>query len=82
LKVDVQKAIEAGELTKADELLASIENRQAAALNRLALNAADTSAQREKIRRKPPLLRRRRSLLCEADLSICGGSCKRGRKQI
>src|SRR3954464_1555575 len=39
-------AIRAGNLAKADELLAAVEQRQTAALGRLALNAAETSAQR------------------------------------
>jgi hypothetical protein len=47
LKVDVQKAIEAGELTSANELLASIENLQAAAPDRLAQRCRDERATRK-----------------------------------
>ena len=46
LKADAQKAIDAGELTKADALLADIETEQRRALDRLAVNAAETSARR------------------------------------
>jgi outer membrane PBP1 activator LpoA protein len=49
LKADVQKAIDAGELAKADALLADVETEQRRALDRLAVNAADTSAQRGEI---------------------------------
>ncbi|MGX9431798.1 hypothetical protein [Bradyrhizobium sp. LeoA1S1] len=49
LKADVQKAIDAGELAKADALLADVETEQRGALDRLAVNAADTSAQRGEI---------------------------------
>ena len=49
LRADVQKAIKAGELAKADALLADVETEQRRALDRLAVNAADTSAQRGEI---------------------------------
>src|SRR4051812_10268691 len=49
LKAEAQTAIRAGDLAKADELLAAVEQRQTAALDRLALNAAETSAQRGKL---------------------------------
>ena len=49
LKAEAQKAINAGDLAKADELLAEVEQGQTAALNRLALNAAETSAQRGQV---------------------------------
>jgi outer membrane PBP1 activator LpoA protein len=46
LKTDAQKAIEAGELANADALLADVETEQRQALDRFAINAAETSAQR------------------------------------
>jgi hypothetical protein len=46
LKAAAQKAIQDGELGKADEFLAAIEKIQTEALDRLALNAAQTTAQR------------------------------------
>jgi tetratricopeptide (TPR) repeat protein len=46
LKADAQKAIEVGELAKADGLLAEVETEQRQALDRLAVNAAETSARR------------------------------------
>jgi hypothetical protein len=46
LKAEAQKAIQYGELGKADEILAVIEKNQTEALDRLALNAAQTTAQR------------------------------------
>jgi tetratricopeptide (TPR) repeat protein len=49
LKTDAQKAIEAGELAKADALLANVEAEQRRGLDRLAVNAAETSAQRGEI---------------------------------
>src|SRR5262245_45802166 len=49
LKTDAQKAIEAGELTKADALLADVETEQRRALDRFAVNAAETSAKRGEI---------------------------------
>src|SRR6516225_2923957 len=49
LKADAQKAVEAGELTKADALLADVETEQRRALDRLAVNAAETSARRGEI---------------------------------
>src|SRR5262252_10369519 len=49
LKTDAQKAIEAGELAKADALLADVETEQRQALDRLAVSAAETSAQRGEI---------------------------------
>jgi tetratricopeptide (TPR) repeat protein len=45
----VQKAIEAGELAKADAMLADVETEQRRALDRLAVNAAETSARRGEI---------------------------------
>jgi tetratricopeptide (TPR) repeat protein len=49
LKGDAQKAIEAGELGKADMLLAEVETEQRRVLDRLAVQAADTSARRGEI---------------------------------
>jgi tetratricopeptide (TPR) repeat protein len=49
LKTNAQKAIEAGELAKADALLADVETEQRRALDRLAVNAAETSARRGEI---------------------------------
>jgi tetratricopeptide (TPR) repeat protein len=49
LKADAQKAIEVGELARADALLANAETEQRRALDRLALNAAETSARRGEI---------------------------------
>jgi tetratricopeptide (TPR) repeat protein len=49
LKTDAQKAVEAGELAKADALLADVETEQRQALDRFAINAAETSAQRGEI---------------------------------
>src|SRR6266481_5139064 len=46
LKADAQKAVDAGELTKADALLADVETEQRRALDRLAVDAAETSARR------------------------------------
>src|SRR5262249_35346998 len=46
---DAQKAIEAGELANADALLADVETEQRQALDRFAINAAETSAQRGEI---------------------------------
>ena len=46
LKADVRRAIAAGNLARADELLADIERHQSSALDGLAANAAETSAQR------------------------------------
>ena len=46
LKVDVQKAIEAGDLGKADALLADVEVEQRQARERLSANEAETAAQR------------------------------------
>jgi tetratricopeptide (TPR) repeat protein len=46
LKAGAQKAIQDGQLGKADEVLAAIEKAQTEALDRLALNAAQTAAQR------------------------------------
>ena len=46
LKAKAQKAIQDGQLGKADEILAAIEKIQTEALDRLALNAAQTTAQR------------------------------------
>src|SRR5215472_986064 len=46
LKTDAQKAIEAGELAEADALLANVEMEQRHGLDRLALDAAETSARR------------------------------------
>jgi tetratricopeptide (TPR) repeat protein len=49
LKTDAQKAIDAGDLVKADALLADVETEQRRALDRLAVNAAETTAQRGEI---------------------------------
>ena len=49
LKAEAQRAIEAGELAKADALLADVEAEQRRALDRLAVNAAETSARRGEI---------------------------------
>src|SRR5215467_14140338 len=49
LKTDAQKAVEAGELAKADALLADVETEQRQALDRFAINAAKTSAERGEI---------------------------------
>src|SRR5262249_30792447 len=49
LKTDAQKAIDAGDLVKADALLAEIEMEQRRSLDRLAVNAAETSARRGEI---------------------------------
>jgi len=49
LKADAQKAIEAGELMNADALLADVEMEQRRSLDRLAVNAAETSARRGEI---------------------------------
>ena len=46
LKAEAQKAIQDGQLGKADEILTAIEKAQTEALDRLALNAAQTTAQR------------------------------------
>jgi len=46
LKADAQKAIDAGELAKADALLADVEAEQRRAHDRLAMNEAETSARR------------------------------------
>ena len=46
LKAEAQKAIEAGDLAKADALLAEVESEQRRMLDRLAVNAAETSARR------------------------------------
>jgi tetratricopeptide (TPR) repeat protein len=44
LKADAQKAVEAGELARASELLADVVAEQTRSLDRLAVNAADTYA--------------------------------------
>src|SRR5262245_24887173 len=49
LRTEAQRAIEAGELAKADALLADVETEQRRALDRLAVNAAETSARRGEI---------------------------------
>ena len=46
LKAEAQKAIDAGDLAKADALLAEVESERRPMLDRLAVNAADTSARR------------------------------------
>jgi hypothetical protein len=53
LKVEAQKAIEAGELARADDLLADAETEPRRALDRLAVNAADISARRGEIALTP-----------------------------
>src|SRR5262249_49684245 len=49
LKADAQKAIAVGELARADALFADAETEQRRALDRLAVNAAETSARRGEI---------------------------------
>src|SRR5262245_65636761 len=49
LKTDAQKAIDAGELAKADVLLADVEAEERHALDRLLVNAAETSVRRGEI---------------------------------
>jgi tetratricopeptide (TPR) repeat protein len=49
LKTKAQKAIEAGQLAEADALLADVETEQRRSLDRLAVNAAETSARRGEI---------------------------------
>jgi tetratricopeptide (TPR) repeat protein len=49
LKTDAQKAINAGDLAKADALLLDVETEQTRALDRLVVNAAETSARRGEI---------------------------------
>src|SRR6476660_4532886 len=49
LKADAQKAIDAGELAKADALLAEAQAEQTRSLDRLAVNAADTFSRRGEI---------------------------------
>jgi tetratricopeptide (TPR) repeat protein len=49
LKAEAQKAIEEGELAKADALLADVETEQRHALDRLAGNAAETLVKRSEI---------------------------------
>jgi tetratricopeptide (TPR) repeat protein len=49
LKIDAQKAIYAGELAKADALLATVETEERRTLDRLAVNAAATAARRGEI---------------------------------
>src|SRR5262245_27977162 len=51
LKADAEKAIDAGELARADALLAAVETEQRRALDRLSINAADTSGRRGDIAR-------------------------------
>src|SRR6202040_3254624 len=49
LKTDAQKAIERGDLAKADALLADVETEQRHARDRLAVNEAETPAIRGEI---------------------------------
>ena len=49
LKAEAQKAIQDGQLGKADEILAAIEKAQTEAIDRLTLNAAQTAAQRGEV---------------------------------
>ena len=49
VRTDAQKAIDAGELAKADALLADVETAQRRSLDRFAVNAAETSARRGEI---------------------------------
>jgi hypothetical protein len=44
LKAEAQKAIEAGELARADALLADVEDEQRRGLHRVAVNVAETSS--------------------------------------
>ena len=46
MKAEAQQAIQDGQLGKADEILAAVEKAQTEAIDRLALNAAQTAAQR------------------------------------
>lgn len=49
LKVEAKKAIDAGDLAQADAVLGEVESEQRRALDRLAVSAAETSAQRGEI---------------------------------
>ncbi|WP_458425123.1 hypothetical protein [Methylorubrum extorquens] len=49
LKADAQTAVEEGDLVKADQLLAEAEAAQVSVIDRLALNAAETAAQRGRV---------------------------------
>ena len=49
LKADAQKAIDAGDLAKADALLATVETEQKHGLDHLAVSVAETSARRGEI---------------------------------
>ena len=49
IKAAAQKAIQVGELAKADALLAEVEKEQRRALGRLAVNAADTANRRGEV---------------------------------
>jgi tetratricopeptide (TPR) repeat protein len=49
LKAEAQKAIEAGELARADALLADVEDEQRRGLHRVAVNVAETSSRRGEI---------------------------------
>jgi len=49
LKAEAQKAIEAGELSKADALLADVETEQRRSLDRVAVNVSETSSRRGEI---------------------------------
>jgi hypothetical protein len=64
LKAEAQKAIKDGELGKADEILAAIEKIQTEALDRLAVNAAQTTAQRGAV--ASTRLSRSRTTLCRS----------------
>lgn len=46
LKAEAQKAIDAGELAKADELFAAVETEQRQALDHITVNTAETAARR------------------------------------
>jgi tetratricopeptide (TPR) repeat protein len=49
LKAEAQKAIDAGELAKADELLAAVEAEQRQALDLVTVNVAETAARRGEV---------------------------------
>lgn len=67
LKADAQKAIDAGELAKADAVLADVEAEQRRDHDRLAMNEAETSAQRGDI-----AITRLRYRESASPLKVCG----------
>jgi hypothetical protein len=66
LKAEAQKAIQDGQRAKADEILAAIEKIQTWELDRLALNAAQTTAQRGDLALDPVALSRRGATFCRS----------------